>query len=84
MEKKLTAMQELKKYVLDQRYLAHVNCLDERKTAYNDVINSIESLIPKEREQIEEGFYQGLQKGDLLSRSTPPTASDYFTQTYKQ
>ena len=39
-------IQELKKRVIEQRNSAHVNCLEEKKQAYNDVINIIESLTP--------------------------------------
>ncbi len=45
-----TPMQELKELVLIRRNEAHINCFEEKKEAYNDVLNLIESLLPEERE----------------------------------
>ena len=73
MEKKLTALQKAIKDLRRMNTACTLYIADMLEKDY----------LPKEREQIEEGYYQGLQKGDLLSRSTPPTASDYFTQTYQ-
>lgn len=44
--------------------------------ACDDAIGVLESLLPTERQQIEQAFYDGI--GTTIA---PP---DYFTQTYEQ
>lgn len=42
-------IQELKNKVIERRNEAHVNCLEDKKQAYNDVINLIDAELNKEK-----------------------------------
>jgi len=76
-----TAMQELKQKVLDLRFDAHVNDLPEFKNACNQVINRIDSLLEKERQQLIDSHLEGQQMySDVLFIDR---AKDYYNKTFK-
>ena len=78
MEKK-TAMEELIAELKATHTAIPTNTKENRrvKGAYVDAIQKTKSLLPKEREQIEEAWKNGEQDGYKNI-----SASDYFTQTY--
>ena len=78
MEKK-TAMEELIAELKATHTAIPTNTKENRrvKGAYVDAIQKTKSLLPKEREQIEEAWDAGNYNGNPMTKP-----SDYFTQTY--
>ena len=79
MEKKMTALEILIEDLRATHTAIPTNTKENRrvKGAYVDAIQIAKSLLPKEREQIEEAWKNGEHDGyENIS------ASDYFTQKY--
>lgn len=77
-----TAMQELKQKVLDLRFEADVNGLSEFKNACNQVINRIDSLLEKERQQIIDAHLKGQQMfSDVLFTGS---AKKYYETSFNK
>jgi hypothetical protein len=49
----------------------------------NDILNHFEQYLPTEQQQIEDAWHKGWQRC-YGKKPVPNSASDYFTQTYKQ
>lgn len=85
MEKKLTALQELIEMI--ETFMVVNDDIPDYHDGLEKAHELAKSLLPKEREQIEEAFNDGYIDGSAeLSEGVYPqykSASDYFTQTYQ-
>jgi hypothetical protein len=76
MNKQTTAMQELLEFA-EYRRSKSVNL---HLGAWNMMIEKIKESLPQEREQIEQAFVAGDERG---TKDIPFNAEQYFTQTFK-
>jgi hypothetical protein len=74
--KQTTAMQELLEFA-EYRRSKSVN---SHLGAWNMIIEKIKESLPQEREQIEQAFVAGDERG---TKDIPFNAEQYFTQTFK-
>jgi hypothetical protein len=76
MNKQTTAMQELLEFA-EYRRSKSVNL---HLGAWNMIIEKIKESLPQEREQIEQAFVAGDERG---TKDIPFNAEQYFTETFK-
>jgi hypothetical protein len=87
-----TALQELIEYAKKEAgFISDSDSLEDRfaRQAYRDIVKKAQSLLPKERQIIEDAYVKGCS--DTYGSDEPSTdpkyndaamASDYFTQNF--
>lgn len=82
MNKQLTAMQELRQRILIRYPYGAEDMTNEMKDMQSWLIEEIDlASIPKEKEQIEKAYHQGMNDGEYPSM--PQMGEIYYQNTYQ-